>query len=713
MAISLAAQPISRKLPAVVAALAALAALATGTAGYLKAASDRAALTATALAEAAVARRDALEAYLATISRDLDAVATNPHTLEALTALRTGYAELGTNAEAALQKAYITDNPHPLGQKENLDTAEDGSIYSQAHARLHGWFRSFLRNNGYYDIFLFDTDGDLVYTVFKELDFATNLRDGRWSDTGLGRVFKGALAGETVFDDFKPYAPSADAPAAFIARPIRNASGEIVGVLAFQMPIGNINATMATSDSNGASGETLLVGEDGLVRNQSRFAAEAPILSYEVPAPMLSATEGSKAGVISGVNRDGAPTRAGFAGLTYFGNDWVVVSDITKAEADAPLNALARDLGLAALLIGLLATAAGVWFARSLTRPLSALNGAMTRMAQGDLSLNVPGTDRADELGAMAKTVEVFRANGLRQRELEAQTRADAEARVARARMIEQLTATFERQSADGLRAVGAAATELEATARAMTENADRTSHMAANVAAGAEESGANAQTAAASAENLVNAISHIERAAQNSGRVTATAVTKAREATATVRSLSDTARRIGEVVDLIKGIADQTNLLALNATIEAARAGDAGRGFAIVASEVKSLANQTGAATEDIAGQITAIQTAIREVVSAIDGIDATISLVSKEAEAINNSVSMQTAVTNDIARNVREVSAAAGAVAGDISQVTQTAGETGAAANQVLAASRELAERADQLRNEVSNFLDRMKAA
>jgi methyl-accepting chemotaxis protein len=705
--------PIARRLPIVVAALSAFAALATGSAAFLKASSDHKAETRSALVEAALAKKATLSSYLTSIENDLKAVSTNPHTLEALNRFDAAYTGFGATATADLQRIYIEQNPNPLGQKEKLDAANDGSAYSAAHRDLHPWFRSFLRTNGYYDIFLFNTKGDLVYTVFKENDFATNLQTGAWRDTGLGRVFRKALSGETAFDDFEPYAPSADAPASFIARPITDASGQTVGVLAFQMPIGNINASMDPTGVNGQTGEALLFGEDGKVRNQSRFAAEDPILTYSVPERLAGAARGAEKGFTNAMSRKGEDTMAAFAHLTFQGVDWTVSSDIAVSEANAPLMGLARDVGLASLIVALLAGGIGFAFSRTITRPLSRLNDTMKAMSSGDLNTVVPERDRRDELGAMANTVEGFREAGLMQRELEAKARDDAANQIARAKLIEQVTAEFDAKSQDVLRAVSAAAAELEATARAMTENADRTSQMAANVAAGAEESGANAQTAAMSAENLVSAIGEIERSAQTSGRVTEEAVVRARTATADVRSLSDTARRIGEVVDLIKGIADQTNLLALNATIEAARAGDAGRGFAIVAAEVKSLANQTASATEDIAGQIGAIQTAIRTVVGAIEGIDATIGLVSKEAGMISQSVTTQAAVTNEIARNVREVSSAARSVAGDIAQVTMTAGETGAAAGQVLSASRELSQQSESLKTQVALFLQRMQAA
>jgi len=190
-------------------------------------------------------------------------------------------------------------------------------------------------------------------------------------------------------------------------------------------------------------------------------------------------------------------------------------------------------------------------------------------------------------------------------------------------------------------------------------------------------------------------------------------AVDDAKKTDGTVQGLAETSQKIGKVVELINDIASQTNLLALNATIEAARAGEAGKGFAVVASEVKNLANQTAKATEEIAGQINAMQAVTTDAVAAIQGIGATIGEINQIGTAIASAVEEQGAATREIARNVQQAASGTQEVSSNISGVTQAAGETGRAASQVLDASRELARHSSTLKTQIDVFLKNVKAA
>ena len=227
-------------------------------------------------------RKNALSNYLDSIEQDMRINGTNPTVQLALIQFAEAWGAMGEGITEKLQKIYITDNEHPIGQKENLDYANDGSQYSYKHRLYHPWFRTLLRERGYYDIFLFDLEGNLLYTVFKENDFATNLITGVWKDTDLGKAFRAAAASDTVgslhFFDFKPYASSNNAPASFIATPVFNDSGQKIGVFAYQMPIDRINSVMSRADGLGETGETLIVGEDRFLRSDSRFSEEQDIL---------------------------------------------------------------------------------------------------------------------------------------------------------------------------------------------------------------------------------------------------------------------------------------------------------------------------------------------------------------------------------------------------------------------------------------------------
>ncbi len=382
------------------------------------------------------------------------------------------------------------------------------------------------------------------------------------------------------------------------------------------------------------------------------------------------------------------------------------------ATGDTIRRSLLMEMALAALVL-VLGAALSVLIGRGIVRPLAAMTGAMGRLAAGDRADAIPGRASRDEIGDMARAVEVFRQNALRGDALSAAQDAERAAKERRAAQLSALVRGFEAQVGLLVGQLCSSSAELEATARSMTASAGQANSQASAGAVAAAEASSGVQTVAAAAEELSCSISEISRQVAQSARMTQKAVGDARRTDAIVHALAQGAQKIGDVVGLITSIAGQTNLLALNATIEAARAGDAGKGFAVVASEVKSLAQQTARATEEIAGQVAQIQAATQEAVGAIDAITLTIGEVSAIATAIAAAVEQQGAATSEIASSVAQTAGSTQNVSATISGVSEAAQGTGAAAAQVLGAAGALSRQAGQLTREVDSFVAGVKAA
>ena len=366
--------------------------------------------------------------------------------------------------------------------------------------------------------------------------------------------------------------------------------------------------------------------------------------------------------------------------------------------------------GIAALAVAILLA---VLLSRGIVTPISRMTGAMTRLAGGDKSVEIPAVGRKDEVGEMAEAVQVFKDNLIRNEEMATAAAREQEERNARTARIEQLTNTFRSNVEALLENVSHSAETMQATARSMSDTAVETTERATSVAAAAEQASQNVNAVSAAAEELANSIAEISRQVSQSTTLATEAAKEAEQTNVVVQELSDAANRIGEVISMINDIAEQTNLLALNATIEAARAGDAGKGFAVVASEVKSLASQTGKATEDIASQIGSIQSTTNSAVEAIRRIGERINEMNGITTMVAAAVEEQQAATSEIARNVEQAAAGANEVSSNIGSVSSAAQVTGASAGEVLDSSVEMGQKATTLQQEVSGFLKDVSAA
>jgi methyl-accepting chemotaxis protein len=347
-------------------------------------------------------------------------------------------------------------------------------------------------------------------------------------------------------------------------------------------------------------------------------------------------------------------------------------------------------------------------------RPMTRMTGVMARLAGGGLDIEIPSLKRTDEVGAIARAVQVFRENALRVQAMESEQaglklKAEEERKLA----MSQVADGFEQAIGKIIEAVSSASSEIELAAGSLTRTAETSHKHTAEAASASDRSSANAQSAAAASEQMASSVTEISRQVKQSEDITHAAVRQAEQTNERIAELSQAAGRIGEVVKLIAAVAEQTNLLALNATIEAARAGEAGRGFAVVASEVKALAAQTAKATEEISAQITQMQSATEQSVSAIKAIGGTIGQISEISTAIAAAVEQQGTATQEIARNVQQAAEGAVEVGGCLADVSRGSADTQAAAEQVHGSARSLSQEGQSLKLEVGKFLQTIRAA
>jgi len=394
--------------------------------------------------------------------------------------------------------------------------------------------------------------------------------------------------------------------------------------------------------------------------------------------------------------------------LDYRGAPAAVVEIVMDATPYAVQYAAARNQALiVAAGVLLLGAFVALMLANGITRSLTGLTGAMRGLAGGDTAQSVPSLGRGDEIGEMARAVEVFKRNAIERDRLSAERQVEEDRKMRRQGALEHLTRGFQGEVGEIVQSVEQSAHQLRAVAHAMAAVAEETKGESTIVAAAAEQAAVNVQTVAAATEQLAASECEIARTITRSSEVARNAVTDAERITGIVLGLSEATARIGDVVGLIEEIAAQTNLLALNATIEAARAGDAGKGFAVVAGEVKQLASQTAKATGEIGTQIAAVQAVTRDAVTAIGEIAQTIGEIDQTATTIAAAVEEQTVATAEIARNVSEASRGTREVTSSIGRVNQAAIRTGETVAQVLETADLLITRATGLASEVSDFL------
>lgn len=664
-------------------------------------------------------------------------VAQNPDTVAALQEYQQAFAELSATPLETVQQLYIDKNPNKLGEKDKMNDAGDGSVYSQVHARRHPAFHAMQQRSGLYDVFLISPQGDVVYSVFKERDFGSNLNTGVAANSGLAKVFKTIVSAtqpdKVALADFEKYAPSNDAPASFMATGLFGADGQLVGVLAIQLPIDRLSAVFNNDLGLGKTGQIRLVGADGLMRSQGRFAKDNTVLSVKVALPEVAQAIEGKSGAAVSTGVDGAEALVSYTPATIPGVRWALVVEQPTDELFASFRAGQRQtlliLGFGLIVIAFI----GLWLGRGIARPLVGATDALQKLAGHDLTITPPVVRSNDEVSDISAAIGILRdqlieadrlaaeQEELRQRAAEAQARnAEMQHQAEMERVAEQQRATEEQSRAvvTALQSMAEAieqelnsciqqitheAEEMRSASKQLSDSSTFVVNESSEADSDTQSALQAAQAVASASEEMSATIGEIARQVQRSADVSRQAVHAADKTRDIVTGLVTAADEIETVVSAISAIAEQTNLLALNATIESARAGDAGRGFAVVASEVKSLAGQTGKLTETIRAQVASIQAVVDEAVGAIDNINTQIANVDEGSSMIAASIEEQSVATQEISNSVQRAAESVGMVASRVEKVRSSALGSAENAQTVYSNADHLTETTRRLREQL----------
>ena len=718
------------KLPAAFAAVALAVALILSIGSAVIGTKAQLRLTQENLSMTGMNRHDLLHEWLNAVSATVRTSGNDSYSLQALYALSAAYKDLGADAKSILQSEYIANNPNPFGKRALLDRAEGDEYYNSQHALFHNQFRKLTEQLGFYDIFLIDNAGNIVYSVSKESDFGENLITGRLKDSNLAIVFDKASKGQAndiFFSKFSPYEPSGNALAMFVATPIMNPAGKTVGVYAIQLPLTKVGDILDRNNLAGSSTNIYLVNGDGQFMSNSRFPNE--FVTGETAPSLPQILEGKQGKEKFYQDTKLMSGNIGFAKTYQIETNagaWTLVIERDKADVFSSLfDLLILQIGFGAggVLVSLVI---GLWVSRSFSKPISQINKEIGQVASGDYETQMQDISRKDEFGSISRSIDQLRkvlAENTAQEELRETKRKEQSVVVERLKtglrdlaagdLTQGLSQPFAPEyevlreyfndaisKMDDIVSQISSATEgIHAQAGEITRSSEELAHRTEVQAATLEQTAAamdqmtvSVKSAAAGVEEVETIVRDARKDADQSGVVV-------KEAVAAMAEIEKSSDQISQIIGVIDDIAFQTNLLALNAGVEAARAGDAGRGFAVVASEVGALAQRASSAAKEIKGLIGTSSQHVERGVERVKQAGEALQQIARRVTHISS-------LTSNIATGSREQSIGLNEINLGVTQLDQATQKNAAMAEEATAASQLLKQGAGELSDLVGRF-------